>query len=179
MSKTVAALFVRRKNHYSELGCDCFDYKRDALTWSGGQPGVFHPPCRSWSQLSHFARPEAGERDLAIWAMEKVRAFGGVLEHPYNSRLWFESGCLSFGVRDQFGGVLFPVFQSWFGHDAPKKTGLYLVGASVPDLSQIIESAPAPSRTVERMCKAGRERTPLAFAKFLVELAQSCEVNHG
>lgn len=172
----VAALFVRKTNHYAALGCDCFDFERDALTWRGGQPGVFHPPCRAWSQLSHFAKPRAGERELAVWAMSKVRQFGGVVEHPYNSRLWAESNCLSFGMRDQFGGVRFPVYQSWFGHLAPKKTCLYLVGAAVPDLALVRELAIAPTRTVESLCSAGRERTPPAFAAFLVNLALSCNV---
>jgi len=170
----VAALFVRKKNHYSGLGCDCFDFDRDALTWRGGQPGVFHPPCRSWSQLSHMAKPRPGERELALWSIEKVREFGGVVEHPYNSRLWATVGCLSFGVRDQFGGVLFPVYQSWFGHLAPKKTSLYLVGAPVPELAHFIAAAVPPVRTVESLCRASRERTPPAFARFLFDLAESC-----
>ena len=46
----VAALFVRKSNHYAALGCDCYDATRDALTWPGGVPGVFHPPCRAWGR---------------------------------------------------------------------------------------------------------------------------------
>lgn len=167
----VAALFVRADNHYAALGVDCYDFERDALTWQGGCPGVFHPPCRAWGQLSHMAKPRPGERELSIWAMSQVRQWGGVLEHPYASRLWRASGCIGFGVRDQFGGVLVPVLQSWFGHRAPKKTCLYIVGP-VPDLTWCKDVA--SHTTVERMCKAERERTPAAFAAWLVELARAC-----
>ncbi len=169
-SLQVAALFVRADNHYEALGCDCFDIDRDALTWRGGVPGVFHPPCRSWGQLSHFAKPRPGERELATWSIDMVRRWGGVVEHPINSRLWKAVGCLPYGMRDQHGGVLIPVMQSWFGHRAPKKTGLYIVGP----IPEIPEPVSGPVTTIERMCRAERERTPPLFAKFLVDLARNC-----
>lgn len=168
---TVAALFVRKTNHYAALGCDCYDADRDALTWQGGAPGVFHPPCRSWGQLSYFAKPRDGERELALWAMDKVRSFGGVLEHPYASRLWAATGCIGFGMRDQHGGVLVPVLQSWWGHRAAKKTALYIVGP-VPPIPYV-EDAPTFT-TVERMGRPERERTPEAFATWLVDVARAC-----
>lgn len=167
----VAALFVRSDNHYAALGVDCYDIERDALTWRGGAPGIFHPPCRAWGQLSHMAKPRAGERELALWSMAMARRWGGVVEHPYASRLWRAANCASFGVRDQFGGVLVPVRQRWFGHRAQKKTCLYIVGP-VPDLTWC-QDAPAIT-TVARMCKAERERTPKAFASWLVDLARAC-----
>lgn len=168
---TVAALFVRKDNHYAALGCDCYDADRDALTWQGGAPGIYHPPCRSWGQLSHFAKPREGERELAIWAMRKVRQFGGVLEHPIGSALWKEAGCLGYGMRDQHGGVLIPVLQSWWGHRAPKKTGLYIVGP-IPELPYA--EAPKTFVPVEDMGKAERERTTPSFAAWLVDVARSC-----
>lgn len=168
--KQVAALFVRRDNHYSALGCDCYDAERNALSWSGGVPGVFHPPCRAWGQLSHFAKPVPGEPELALWSIEMAREHGGVVEHPYASRLWAAVGCLSFGVRDQFGGVLIPVMQSWFGHRAPKKTCLYIVGP-VP---HVVPASVQTTHLVENMGRAERERTPAPFAEFLVETARGC-----
>lgn len=168
---TVAALFVRKTNHYAPLGVDCYDADRDALTWQGGCPGIFHPPCRSWGQLAHFAKPRAGERELAVWAMDMVRKHGGVLEHPATSKLWREAGCLGFGMRDHHGGVLVPVLQSWWGHRAPKATWLYIVGP----LPEIPYLADAPTcTTIERMGRAERERTPPAFASWLVDVAKAC-----
>jgi hypothetical protein len=167
----VAALFVRKTNHYAALGVDCYDFDRDALTWQGGCPGIFHPPCRSWGRLRTFAKPRPGERELATWAMCKVREFGGVLEHPHSSQLWAESGCLGYGLRDQFGGVLVPVLQSWWGHRAPKKTCFYIVGP-MPELPY----APMPDSfvRVENMGRPERERTPAELATWLVDVARAC-----
>jgi len=169
----VPVLFTRSKSSpYLALGCDCYDYKRDALTWPGGRPAIYHPPCRSWGKLAHFSKHQPGERWLATWAMHHVRGFGGVLEHPIDSKLWKEADCSSWGVRDQFGGVLVPVAQSAFGHRAPKHTGLYMVGIEIPEV-------PVPGVTttvVERMGKAERERTPVDLAKWLVSLVESCHV---
>ena len=172
--RSIAALFVRKENHYAALGCDCYDQDRDALNWPGGVPGIYHPPCRSWGQLAHFAKPRPGERELALWSMKNVRRFGGVLEHPYASRLWRESGCLSFGVRDDHCGILFPVYQSWFGHRAAKKSCLYVVGA-LPVFPEY--AAPVSAVSVEHMGRAERERTPAALASWLVKLASRCKVS--
>lgn len=165
-----AALFVRKDTHYAALGCDCFDFERDAKTWQGGTPCIAHPPCRSWSRLSHLAKPLPGERELAIWAMAMVRQFGGVLEHPLDSRLWAHSSCRSYGVRDNHGGVLVPVLQSWWGHRAPKRTGLYIVGP-VPELPFSDDLA---SGRIENMNVAERERTPFELARWLVDVAKAC-----
>lgn len=169
-----AALFVRRDSHYYALGCDCYDLERNALTFPGGVPVIAHPPCRAWGQLSHFAKPRPGERDLALWAIQQVRRWGGVLEHPINSRLWSEAGCLSWGIRDHFGGVLIPAYQSSWGHRAAKLSGFYIVGVDVPD----IPPPRPPKVTVERMGRAERERTPYELAAWLVELARSARHVH-
>lgn len=174
---TVAALFVRSDSVYKSIpGVDCYDLERDALSWPGGCSVVAHPPCRSWGQLSHMAKPRLGEKDLGLWAIERVREFGGVCEHPYSSRLWAAVGCSSFGVRDQWGGVLIPVYQSFWGHVAPKKTCFYVVGntgsVGVPYPDFLV----LPPGRVELQCKADRERTPVDLAFWLVELARSCVV---
>lgn len=166
---TVPVLFARKTSPYLALGCDVYDIDRDARTWPGGRPGIFHPPCRTWGQLSHMAKPRPDERELAIWAMRMVREFGGVLEHPINSKIWAHSKCLGWGIRDQFGGVLVPLYQSSFGHRAPKATGLYMVLADIPEIPQ-----PRPtSTTVERMCRAEREETPFELAVWLRDLVQA------
>lgn len=141
----VAALFVRRDSVYKSMpGVDAWDARRDARLWPGGCPVVAHPPCRSWGSLRHFAKPEPGEKELGPYAVGLVR---------------------------EWGGVLVPVLQSWWGHRAPKKTLLYIVGP-IPDLSGVAPGGPA-LRTVESMCRREREVTPRAFAEMLVAVARA------
>lgn len=168
--RRVAALFTRADSVYRELGADCYDAQRDARTFDLACPVVAHPPCRAWGQLAHMARPRPDERDLALWAVHVVRHCGGVLEHPYSSRLWPEIGTLSWGIRDRFGGVLVPCMQSWWGHRAPKRSAFYIVG---PVLPMPDDSELAPTRTVERMCRQERERTPPRLASWLLHVARA------
>lgn len=170
----VAALFVRPDSHYKAMpGVDAYDKNRDATSWPGGVPGVYHPPCRAWGRYKHWAKPRPGERELALWSMEKVRRFGGVIEHPATSELWKEAGCISPGVRDQFGGVLLFVDQCDFGHRAQKRTGLYVVGCN--EFPEIPYGAGKVVNTIENMGRAERERTPEQFAHWLIELARKCK----
>lgn len=168
----VAALFVRSDSHYKQMpGVDAYDAERDAQTWGGGCPAVFHPPCRAWGNYHRWAKPRQGEKELALWSLDRVRRWGGVIEHPASSSLWKVAGCLSLGVRDRFGGVLINVDQCEFGHRARKRTGLYIVGP-VPEIPY---TGAAWSVPVERMGVAERERTPPAFAEWLIAIARGCQ----
>lgn len=185
----VAVLFARADSHYKSIpGCDVWDIERDARKWPGGAPVVAHPPCRAWGQLSHMAKPRPDEKDLARWAVAKVRANGGVLEHPKKSRLWADQALPEPGRRDAFGGFTLPIFQNWWGHRAEKPTLLYIVGCEpkdVPELPMVLGDAThviASSRRHYRghtnlrpwVTKAEREHTPPALAAWLVELAKRC-----
>lgn len=175
----VAALFVRRDSHYKGIpGVDCYDEDRDALTWPGGVPGIFHPPCRLWSRLAHFVvnADVQAEMNLARWSVAQARRFGGVVEHPLHSRLWADVGCWSAGMRDNFGGVFITLNQGDFGHRAPKATGLYIVGAPVPALPFFLAETRG---RVERMGRAERERTPEHFAALLVHLARQAAIREA
>lgn len=164
----VAALFVQPGGVYSSLGCDTFDIERDARTFDLSCPVVAHPPCRSWGRLSQWAKPRQDERDLAWWALHVVRHCGGVLEHPASSRLWKEAG-IAPGRADSFGGVLVPVDQRWYGHRAQKRTGLYVVRSEFRPAFDLAR----PLVGVEFMCRQERERTPVALARALVEVARA------
>lgn len=177
----VAVLFAREDSIYKTLTrCDVWDIERDARKWPGGAPVVAHPPCRAWGQLKHFAKPRNGEKELALWAVEQVRRFGGVLEHPFKSSLWPAAGLPEPGKRDAFGGWTLPINQHWFGHRAEKKTLLYLVGiepARVPEIqlrldepTHVINTSKRAGRKPE-VTKAEREHTPQMLAEWLVELA--------
>ena len=187
--QTVAVLFARADSVYKTIpGCDVYDMERDARTWPGGMPGVYHPPCRAWGQLSHMASPRPDEKDLARWSVAKIRKFGGVLEHPKKSKLWADQGLPPPGERDEFGGFTFPIFQSWWGHRAEKPTLLYIVGcepwelpefsAQLGEASHVISSSRRWYRGDTNLrpwvTKAEREHTPPDLAVWLVELARRC-----
>lgn len=186
--RQVAVLFARSDSHYKALpATDVWDIERDARNWPGGSPVVAHPPCRAWGAFSMFAKPRADEKSLAPWAIEQVRQFGGVLEHPYASKLWPELGLPEPGERDEFGGWTLPINQHWWGHRAEKKTRLYIVGCEpcdIPDMPMVLGEATHVIGDVGRasrgnkrpeVSKAEREHTPPQLAAWLCELARRCE----
>lgn len=147
---------------------------------------VAHPPCRAWGRLRHFARPRPDEKDLALWAVDAVRKFGGVLEHPVSSTLWLSAALPAPGGRDHIGGWTLPVHQHWWGHRAEKATLLYIVGCDPHHLPQIPYRMDEPTHVVQsrmrtghrpHITKAEREHTPIDLAKWLVDLAMRCGVN--
>lgn len=181
---TVAVLFARRDSVYKALpGCDVYDIDRDARTWPGGAPVVAHPPCRAWGRLRQFAKPRQDEKELGIFAVEQVRRFGGVLEHPACSTLWMACGMPKPGeFSDDAGGYSLEVEQFHWGHRAEKKTWLYVVGVGPDRLPEMPrrEGRPthciAPTRgggvRLPTVTKPEREHTPPELARWLVELAR-------
>jgi len=173
MQTAVAVLFARADSHYKTMhGTDVFDIERDARTFSGGKPVVAHPPCRGWGRLSHLAKVRPGELDLGLFAVDQVRRFGGVLEHPHASKLWAAAGLPAPGTRDHFGGWTLPLYQGHFGHRAPKATWLYIVGCEPSQLPDLPFDLVLPEGRVDRMSGPEREATPPIFAAFLVEIAR-------
>lgn len=183
----VAVLFARADSIYKTMpGCDVFDIERDARTWVGGAPVVAHPPCRAWGRLRKMAKPRDDERELGPWAVNQVRAHGGVLEHPAFSELFIYCGLPAPGRADEFGGVTFPITQSWFGHRAEKATWLYIVGVPPARLPAIPLDMRRASHVIAQrtgirkgsigwrpeVTLAEREHTPPALAAWLVEVAQ-------
>lgn len=199
----VAVLFAREDSHYKVIpGCDVWDIARDARRWPGGSRVIAHPPCRAWGRLRALANPRHDEKALAPWAVERVRQFGGVLEHPAGSTLWAAAG-LPLPARgerepprDAWGGWTLPILQSAWGYRADKPTWLYIVGcepADVPvmplalgEATHIIGSSgrrrdggrlhKGDAGWRPEVTKAEREHTPPALAAWLVELAQRCRV---
>ena len=133
-----------------------------------------------------FAKPRPDERNLARLAVALVREFGGVLEHPYGSKLWPAQKLPAVGESDQYGGWTLVVDQNWWGHRAQKRTRLYVVGArpdQVPKMPMklgkaecVVGDVGRASRGDDRpeVSKAEREHTPMDFAVWLVELARRC-----
>ena len=181
----VSALFVRSDSIYKELGIDSWDIERDAKKWPGGNPIIAHPPCRAWGKLKAFAKPRPDEKELAIWSIEQIRKWGGVLEHPRHSALWKELKLPTGKQIDKYGGFSISVNQHWFGHLAKKETLLYICGIKPGNIPDIPISFDAIQYTVcsskkttckKEIPKKMREATPEAFAKWLIELAKMCKM---
>jgi hypothetical protein len=184
----VAVLFVTKDSVYKSMpGCDCYDADRDAVTYAGYHPVVCHPPCRLWGKLSYFSTAPMCEKNLAVWAVAKVRECGGVLEHPAYSKLW-NGGRLPIpeGLPDEYGGYTVQVDQFDFGHKAEKRTWLYICGCRRNELPEIPHLDGSPSHVIasstqkakrqglKHVNKKDRMATPPQFAHFLVEIARRC-----
>ena len=181
----VAVLFARTDSVYKQIdGVDVWDAERDAMNWPGGYPVVAHPPCRAWGRLRHFAtRTRPDEKGLALFAVDMVRSFGGVLEHPAGSTLWQAASLPRPGCRDECDGWTLAVPQKWFGHKAEKASWFYIVGcapADIPDIPYVLGDATHVVQSRKRhdhrphISKAEREHTPPALARWLVDLAILC-----
>ena len=178
---SVSVLFVQKDSIYKKLGVDCWDEERNALNWPGGNPVIAHPPCRAWGKLSHFAKPLPGEKELALFSIEMIRKYGGVLEHPRSSRLWPDY--LPFPNKiDKWGGYTISVDQFWWGHKAKKSTFLYIVGVNITELPKmpmrfdaiqyVVSSSTLSKKGFKKeITKKERKATPINFAKWLIEIA--------
>lgn len=190
----VAALYIDPRGPYPALpGVVCWDKERDATTYAGPWPVVAHPPCGPWGRLRHLSRKD--DPGLAICAVRQVRAFGGVLEHPYQSLLFrFCEMPLPGELPDPHGGCTIEVCQCDWGHPARKRTWLYLVGIrklpTVPArrepthwisggrgrAGKKAQTTPVPPGI--KVCSAEqRRRTPRAFAEWLVGIARGAELS--
>jgi hypothetical protein len=147
----IAALFVDASGSYAGLpNVDLWDKERDARRYDGPFPVVAHPPCQRWGKMwmgspgaiaRGFARKEKGDDDGCFEAaLNAVRKFGGILEHPERSHAWE-----AFGLKepprsggwvsaDFDGGWTCRIEQGFYGHWARKPTWLYAVDCDLPSL---------------------------------------------
>lgn len=194
---TVAALFVQKGGAYWGLpDVDPWDIERDARKYAGPWPVVAHPPCQKWGALAavNYARwggehNRPGNDDGCFAAaLDCVRAYGGVLEHPKASRAWAAHGLTkpSHGWTEcASGGWVCEVWQSAYGHKANKATWLYAFDVALPDLNW--SRCPAPfqvgfhdqrGKAANKPTLSRREAnaTPLPFRDLLLSIARSARV---
>jgi hypothetical protein len=173
----VAALYVDPKGPYRDLVSEWYDEKRDARTYRGPLPVVAHPPCGPWGKLAWKTKGQS--KEAGIHAVEMVRKFGGVLEHPVGSRL-FETMGIPTGNweqrerrTDEYGGYTIKIRQWDLGHRAEKETILYIVGTEyVPMLLAAQQMGGEERRVpVEHMTHLERRLTPAALALALAATA--------
>ncbi len=198
----IAALYVDPRGPYPSMSnVDAWDATRDATTYAGPWPIVAHPACGPWGRLRHLYRGSEGGPELALIAIDQVRKWGGVFEHPKGSKV-FGDASQPYTLpppdapADAWGGYTVRVHQCEWGHVARKTTWLYLVG--VP--REALEAPPYPGRAPTHWVSGGRKirradcrggsggvvpagikacsaeqrrRTPPAFAAYLVRLAHA------
>jgi len=177
----VSALFVRKNSIYKSMGVDCWDIDRNATLWPGGNPAIFHPPCRLWSRLKGLSNADESEKMLATWSVDQVRKWGGVLEHPRSSALWSHAGLPLGTTIDQYGGFTLSVDLHWFGFPARKSTLLYIVGLSPSAIPAYPISLDAIERVIygptgkpggKELSKSMRDKTPASMATWLIEVCK-------
>jgi hypothetical protein len=193
----IAALFVQTDGVYFGLdGVEPYDVTRDAMTYDGPHPVVAHPPCARWCQLAGLVQARWGHKigddgGSFAHALDCVRRFGGVLEHPAYSRAWdaydlpkpVTGGGWSRGIC---GGWSCYVEQFRYGHPAKKATWLYAYGTNLPSLrwgSMLAREATAlvswcgnrvaSGEVRPRVGKAQASRTPIEFRDVLISIARS------
>lgn len=204
----IAALYVERNGAYWSLSnVDPWDEARDARLYDGPHPVVAHPPCQRWGKM-WFGSPnvvaKTGARKIKgddggcfAHALDSVRRFGGVLEHPWGSHAWPHFGLNTpprtggWIMADFHGGWTCCVEQRGYGHYARKPTLLYAVGVDLPELIWGATEARLDPETIariglERAKKQGevagrgggtdsspRIHTPAPFREILISMARS------
>ena len=198
---TVAALYVEADGPYAGLdSVDIWPIKRDARLYDGPHPVVAHPPCNRWCQIAsinvsqgHFKLGDDG--GCFASALDAVRKFGGILEHPARTYAWKAYGLptpLSCGgwIRTLFdNGWVCEVEQGNYGCPAPKPTWLYAVNVKLLSLKWGKSSAKGMlshlryrgkyiavnSRLDGKIKIRGKlaSRTPHAFQEVLLDMARS------
>lgn len=146
--RTVAALYVLKDGPYSNReGVDPWPESRDARLYAGPHPVVAHPPCARWGRywgggpmLARTPRQKKLGDDGGCFAaaLQAVRTYGGVLEHPEASYAWPWFGLHrppragGWERADILGGWTCCVEQGHYGHRSRKATWLYLYGNPRP-----------------------------------------------
>lgn len=189
----IAALYVETGGAYFDLeGVDPWDEKRDARLYAGPHPVVAHPPCSRWCQLARLNEKRYGHKvgdDGGCFkaALQAVRKWGGVLEHPAYSIAWktFElprpSASSTWTEPDEYGGRAIHVEQGHYGHRARKGTWLYAVRTELPELTRGKSEAKAWTSwgdkdrypDVPRLGKREAKATPPEFREVLLSMARS------
>ena len=136
--RMVAALYVLENGPYFGLdNVDPWPESRDARLYDGPYPVVAHPPCSRWCRLAGLVEARYGYKrgddgGCFAAALESVRKWGGVLEHPAYTDAFKAYGLPApphHGWQATIcGGWVCHVEQVHYGHPARKATWLYAHG---------------------------------------------------
>jgi hypothetical protein len=190
----VAALYVDPNGVYANLpDVDLWDEARDARLYDGPWPVVAHPPCNRWGQLAHvnharWGTPLGEDGGCFEAALNAVRRWGGVLEHPANTLAWdrFELPVPVRGFWSQClddSGCVTEVSQVAYGHPARKRTWLYLVGEPValdwrePPHTHVVGAGIHSGESTWAPRDDQSMHTPIAFRDVLLQMARNSQTS--
>lgn len=204
--RQIAALYVESDGTYFDApGVDPWDEKRDARTYTGPHPVVAHPPCQRWGRFWHgsTAKPhqftKGDDSGCFAAALESLRQYGGVLEHPADSHAWEHFGLLkpprAGGWVEALPGLwTCCVYQGHYGHFAGKGTWLLAAGVDRENLPALhwgkteqrihpvalAKHGYAKARRIGMMAMVGgkdktriRNATPPEFRELLLSIART------
>lgn len=197
----ISALYVEKSGPYFGLEfVDPWDIEKDARKYAGPYPIIAHPPCERWGRYWSGGPSAKVKRKLGDdggcfeSALQSVRIWGGVLEHPEASHAFKfyglnkppkSGGWISAG--DGIGFVCC-VEQGHYGHKARKATWLYATKLSkYPELiwgpskgirlDEGFHSKEERKRTralgikpIKRLSRKENIETPILFRDLLISL---------
>jgi hypothetical protein len=202
----IAALYVETNGCYFGLpDVDPWDIHRDARKYDGPHPVVAHPPCERWGRYWHGSPLKPHQYKLGddngcfASALEAVRRWGGVLEHPEGSHAWRAFHLNTpprhggWVVADWQGGWTCCVEQGAYGFECRKPTWLYACHVDLPSLRwgrapgdfsppyHVFPDTPEGRRRAVRCGRltaisrwtGGRAATPPAFRDLLISIART------
>lgn len=186
----IAALFVAERGCYFGLeGVDPWPESRDARLYRGPWPVVAHPPCERWSQMNRVNAKRWGYRlgedgGCFASALDSVRRFGGVLEHPAESAAFPAHGIprpCGVWTRTMDGDWITEVRQSSYGHRATKRTWLLYHGEQPPRAldwrrTRGTHQIGGFDVLLPQLPKRERAATPHAFRDVLISIARSARI---
>jgi hypothetical protein len=202
MKRIIAALFVEPGGPYFNMvNVDPWDELKDARDYEGPYPVIAHSPCQRWGRYwsggpsAKVRRMLGDDGGCFKSALQSVRMFGGVLEHPEASHAfrYYELPIPKWHggwtAQDKSGGRSCCVAQGNYGHAARKMTWLYAVKTDYPELkwgptrplmrmdaghhSKEERARAVKTGVCLRLSKRQRLITPEPFRDLLLEIARS------
>ncbi len=155
----ISVLCANAKSNYKNIdGFDVWDVSRNAYNFNGSNPVITHAPCAQWSSLKGLSTFNLEQKDLAWFCYQKVKANGGIFEHPAHSSFFKQAGVNMKQVIS--------IDQFWYGYYCHKRTWLYFSKCKPLSVPLRFEYAP---RQLNNLTHAQRAETTIQLATWLMK----------